>query len=62
MNRRLQQISLAVQNEGERLSWKSSEGQEAAEAAQPLDLHVSCDEFFIDELDIRSFALQFEPQ
>jgi hypothetical protein len=55
----LRQHSLVLQNDGERLLWKSSAGQEAA---RPVDVQGDCADFFIDELDIRSFAVQFQQQ
>jgi hypothetical protein len=46
-----------LQNEGERLRWQASGGQEAV---RPVDWQNSCSDFFVDELDIRSFAIQFQ--
>jgi hypothetical protein len=58
LNCRPRRLSLALQNDGQRLLWQPSPEQ----AARSVDLQSSCSDFFIDELDIRSFAIQFQQQ
>ncbi len=58
MNCRPRRLSLALQNDDERLLWQPS----AEQAARAVDPQGSCTDFFIDELDIRSFAIQFQQQ
>ena len=50
-------LSHARQNDGERLQWQASA---RPRSARPVDEHSPCSDFFIGELDIRSFAIQFE--
>jgi hypothetical protein len=66
LNCRPRRLSLALQNDGQRLLWQPSPEQAAAaspeQAARSVDLQSSCSDFFIDELDIRSFAIQLQQQ
>jgi len=47
------------QNDLERLQWQAS-GHHHQQQPRPVHSHGSCSDFFIDELDIRSFAIQFQ--
>jgi hypothetical protein len=46
-----------LQNDVERLRWQASGTRDPAPQAQ---LQSTCSDFFIGELDIRSFAIQFQ--
>ena len=53
--------SRAPQNDGQRLVWKGKgNGGQDNTRTPPVEPQGSCSDFFIDELDIRSFAIQFQ--